>query len=104
MQRVGGQVGGVRCRGQQPAQLGRHVVRRSTRAAAQERLALDELHGGAAGGPRGAAQPLRVEAGLDHAVALDAHRDPHEVAAGGAAGGAGVRTSRPARPSLGGPR
>ena len=37
------------------------------------------------------AAAVGVEARLRHAIALDLHRDAHEVATGCAAGGAGVR-------------
>ena len=66
------------------------------RAAVEEGLALDQLDDGAAGGAGGAAA-LGVEAGLGDAVALHAHGHAHEVAAGGAAGGAGVRPVGAAR-------
>ena len=88
MERIGRQVGGVPGGGQQPTQLGVHVVRREARRV-EERGALDELDHGAPGGPRGGAA-AGLEAGLGDAVALDANRDPHEVAAGGSAGGPAV--------------
>ena len=47
------------------------------------------------------AAALGVEARFRDAVALDAHRDAHEVAARGTAGGAGVRAATQRAPSRG---
>ena len=59
----------------------------------EEGPSLHQLDHRAAGGASRAAA-LGVETGLGHAVALDPHGDAEEVAAGRAAGGAGVRRSR----------
>ena len=83
-QGVGRQVGGVELARAQAAQLG------GDRGAAdaggvQDARAADQLDRGAGGGDRRAAA-ARLEARVRDAVALDGDREPHEVAAGGAAG------------------
>jgi hypothetical protein len=99
VQGVRRQVGGVELARRQPAELVRDVVRRDARGGEHRRV-LHELDDCAAGSLRGAAAE-RVEAGLGHAVALDPQRDPHEVAAGRAAGRAGVRRAGQAAASAG---
>ena len=84
MQRVGRQVGGVQLAGREPAQLGGDRVRADARGVEQPG-ALDERHGGGAGGGRGAAA-RRVEAGRGDAPALDPEADRDQVTAGSAAG------------------
>ena len=84
VQRVGDQVGGVELARREPAQLLGDRVRADARGV-EQRLALDERDGGRGrGGERAAARGLEARAG--DAVALDAQRDPDEVAAGGPAG------------------
>ncbi len=92
MQGVGGQLGRVALGGDQAAERGGHVFGRDARRV-QQRPVLDQLDDGAAGGADGAAA-LGVEAGLRDAVALHSNRHAHEVTAGGAARGAGVRPVR----------
>jgi hypothetical protein len=89
VQRVGRQLGGVALRRDQAAERVGDRVRRHARRF-QQRLALDQLHHRAAGGADGAAA-LGVEAGLGDPVPFQPDRDSHEVAAGGAAGSAGMR-------------
>ena len=97
VQRVGRELRGVALRRRQPAQRVRDVFgahTRRTRGRARPRRAPPMALPAAV--QRAAA--LGVEARLGDAVALDAHRDAHEVAAGGAAGRAGVGRSRRGRP------
>ena len=92
VQRVGGQVGGVELARRQPAELGGDRVRAHARGVEHVR-AVDQRDGGRAGRRhRPAAGGL--EAGGGDAVAVDAQRDPDQVTAGGAAGGAVVRAGR----------
>ena len=96
VQRVGGELGGVALRRRQAAERARRSPRPRA-ARVEERPALDALHDRARRG-RSRAAALGVEARLDHAIALDLHRDAHEVATGGAARGtasAGGRAGRP---------
>ena len=84
-----------RLAGIEPAERRGDVVGRDPRGV-EEGRALHQLDDRAARGARGAAA-LGVEARLDDPVALHAHGHPHEVAAGRAAGRAGVRPVRRAR-------
>jgi hypothetical protein len=86
---VGRKFGSVPLPRHQAAKLVRHLVRVQT-TGIEERLSLDALHDGAGGGREGAAS-VGIEARLDHTIALDLHRDAHQIAARGATGGAGVR-------------
>ena len=96
---VGGQLGCVARRGQQPAELLGYVVGRDARGV-EQRSALDELHDRAAGGANGGAT-VGVEAGLGDAVGLDSHGDPDEVAAGRAARRSGMRRGGQGAQSVG---
>ena len=89
MQGVGRQRGGVTLGRDQAAERCGDVVRCHPRGV-EKGLSLHELDHGAAGRPRGATA-LGVEARLGDAIPLDAHRHADQIAAGGAAGGAGVR-------------
>jgi hypothetical protein len=84
--------------GSQAAERRGQFVRREA-GGIEESRALDELDGRAAGrAERGTA--ARIEADLDDPLALDPDRDPDQVAAGGASGGAGMRpTGECAEPS-----
>ena len=87
MQGVGGELGGVALGRRQAAERGVDLVDPDSRRR-QDRLAVDHLGGG---GGRGAhrAAALGVEADRRDPAVLDRERDPREVAAGGAPGGAG---------------
>jgi hypothetical protein len=82
VQRVGDEIGGVQLASAQAAELGGDP-RRADPGGVQQAGALDELHGGAAGGEHRAAA-RGVEAGRRHPRAVDRQREAHEVAAGGA--------------------
>ena len=78
----------------EPAQCVRQIVRGHA-GRLEEPGALHQLHGGARGG-RGGATAAGGEARLHHALALDADREAHEVAAGGTARRARVRPANEA--------
>ncbi len=96
VQRVGRQLRRVALGGAQPAELPRDLPRPDPRGVEQRRAA-QQAHRGAAGGERGAAA-ARVEAGVRDAAVRAARieRDRHadQIAARGAAGGAGERVVR----------
>jgi hypothetical protein len=96
VQRVGGELGGVALGVAEPAELGGDLLGSDAGGVEQWR-ATKQADGGAAGGDRGAAT-ARVEAGVgDRAVAavgVERERDPDQVAAGGATGGAGAGAVR----------
>ena len=94
---VGGELGGVALRGDEPAERRGDVVGRDP-SRLEERPALDQLDERAAGGDERAAA-ARVEAGLGDAIAVHAHGHAHEVAACGAPGGTGVGRVRESSPS-----
>ena len=88
-ERVGGQLGGVELARAQAAERVGDRVRAHARGVEDARAA-HELDRRAARRDGGAAA-RGLEAGVDHAVALDGDADAHEVAARGAAGRAVMR-------------
>ena len=92
VQRVGGQLGRVQLARAQAAELVGDIVHAHARGL-EQRAAAHERDHRRPRGLRGAA-PGRVEARVGHAVAVDRHRDPHQVAARRAAGGAVVAAAR----------
>ena len=100
VQRVRGQRGGVALGRDEAAERAAHVLGGDA-GRVQEGAALHELHDRASGRPRRAAA-LRVETGLDDAVALDPDGHAQEVPAGCAAGRSGVsRIGQRAEPAGG---
>ena len=84
-ERVGRDLGGVQLARAEPAQLGRDLRRADPRRV-EHRAAAHERDRGASRGGRGAAA-VGVEAGVGHAVAVDAQRQRDLVAAGAAVDG-----------------
>ena len=90
VQGIGGQLGGVGGGGRQAPQLGGDRGR-GHRGRIEQRLPLQPSSTTALPAARAAAHPQRLEPGLDDPVAPHAHGYPHHIAAGSAAGRAGVR-------------
>jgi hypothetical protein len=88
VQGVGGQLGGVALGRAEAQLLGQVAGSPATRI--EEGRSLDALRDGARG-RRERAAALGVEAGLRHAIALDLHRDAHQVATRRAASRTAVR-------------